>query len=291
MMRINGWEYLIIKQIMQNQIEEVKTYIEQQEKETPLWQIDQNLESLGLDVKISSWLKNDETLLSYAQVFLKENQTIWEKIKMPFLELKAKILCPYFDEFKTFLAELKEWQNATQDQTVEQIDDTHEFCWTKVSEIESQPYYKNSYTGVTRCSATAQFNWSDFWLTLPSWDAYDAGTKPWDLDQYQKTVPSSKVNKKPESIRSKLDVSEFNVDEDINFADIYTSSSSDYGHRAVAFKDSTGQWYVLDPYTRVNWVLDNSPKKLEDYMQNRDILKSHFYQSSYYSPESREYNA
>lgn len=273
-----------------NQIEEIKSYIDQKEKETSVWQLDESLESLWLDVKVSSWLKNDEKLLDYAQMYLKEPKSIRETIKIPFLELKASITCPYFDDFKNFMKELKQWNNNEEvNNNTEVIDDTHEFIWKKVSDIKSQPFYKNASTGVTRCSATAKFNWLDFGVELPSWDAYDAWSKVPSVSSYNKTIPDWKKTEKPNSNWPAISIDSFLPSDDSNFADIYIESSSDYGHRAIAFKDNLWQWYILDPYTRVNWILDDSPKKLQDYISQRKILKSNFYTSAWYSPQERQY--
>lgn len=276
---------------MINQIEQVTTYIEEKEKTTSVGQLDENLESLWLDIKISSRLKNDETLLDYAKMYLNESKSIFDNFKMQFISLKAKILCPYFDDFKIFLDELKLWNNTNKpNETPEIIDDTHEFFWTKISEIESQPYYKNPEEGgTTRCSATAQFNGLDFGLTLPTGNAYDAWSKVPTISAYTDTIPSWNQAEKPSANWPAIAIDNFIPTDDSNFADIYTSSQSGYGHRAIAFKDSLWEWYVLDPYTRVNWILDGSPKKLDDYMNQRKVVKSNFYTASNYSPTERQY--
>lgn len=278
--------------------EKIQTFIEEQEKTTSIWQLNENLEELWLDVKIWEWLKNDQKMLTYAEHFLwlKESWDLFWWIKLQFLELRLSITCPYFEDFKSFLKELKIWDDTeelddNQDHTSDNIDivsHNTEFMWTKVSEIKSQPFYKNPGSWVTRCAATARFNALDFGLDLPWWNAYDAWKNPWS--NIQKTLPASKQNKKPSSSWSSLDINSFpKSDGEINFVDLYTSSSSKYGHRVVWFKDGTWQWYVLDPYTRVNWKLDNKPKKIEAYVKSKKIVKGHFYKSSWYRFESKKY--
>lgn len=277
--------------IEQIQKEKIEKFIDEKEKKTLMWQLNENLEELWLDVKIGEWLKNDEMLLSYAQMYLNESKSIFDSFKMQFIELKAKIQCPYFEDFKVFLNELKQWENTkNQNESSEFIDDAHQFLGTKVSDIESQPYYKNPEKGgTTRCSATAQFNWLDFWLTLPKWNAYDAWAIVPSISAYIDTIPNWNQAEKPKATRPSISVDDFNLSDNSNFADIYTSSNSNYGHRAVAFKDWTWQWYVLDPYTRVNGNLDDKPKKLEDYMSQRKIVKSNFYTSAWYNPKEINY--
>ncbi len=281
---------------MTTNIEEIKTYIEEQESKTSVGQLDENLESFWFDIKISSRLENDTKLLEYATLFLSEEKTIFTTFQLQFLELKASLTCPYFADFKLFLEELKKWENTnenTNSSTIDTIWDEHLFLWIKVSDIKSQPYYKPVADWSTRCAKTARFNWLDFGLALQSGNAYDAGTLvPTVAQSYVETIPDWKENERPNTNWSARTIYEFkNMENDnINFADIYTDSKSTYGHRAVAFKDVTWQWYVLDPYTRVNGILDNSPKKLEDYMSQRKIVKSHFYTSTEYNPEARKYS-
>lgn len=286
-------------EIFEQKIEDIKKEIKTKESETALWQIEQTTEELWLDVKIWAWLKNDQKMLNYSKLYLKKSPSIWESFKLQFLELRLSIVCPYFKDFKVFLSELKKWEdtsedaneNSNQDVNQNEIDVIWEgdnFLGTDISEIESQPFYKNPDSWVTRCAATARFNALDFWIDLPWWNAYDAWEKPGSLTK--KTIPQSRQNEKPSSSWPPLNKNQFpNADSDINFADLYTSSSSWYWHRVVGFKDSNWQWYVLDPYTRVNWVLNSTPKKLEKYMEKRKVIKSHFYKSSGYKFESRNY--
>jgi len=290
---------------------EFSSLVWKEEEETKTW------------LHFLEWLKNDKNLLKYAELKNKEWELErWDKMKLELLEVKLSITCPYFADFKEFLEELKKWEHVdqwqgtdsqstqtsqsetgsqstdttdswwSQPQTAETIPETaetiHSFCWTNLSEIQSYPYYKNSKTWVTRCSATAQMNGKNFGLNLPNGDAYNAGTKPWNDSIC--TLPKDKKDKKPSKRRPTINPSEFqSVWDDANFADIYVESKSNYGHRAVAFRDSTWQRYVLDPYIRVKWDLNNSPKKLEDYLSTKKIVKSHFYKSSWYSDKHLAY--
>ena len=240
---------------------------------------------------LSLWLKNNETMLAYAELAMKtEKLTPKESIKYKLLELRLSIpfCCPYFADFKEFLKELKRWsdtsrtKNTTNTNTESIETSNHTFCWTNIRNIKSEPFQKNSRTWVTWCSKTARLNWYNFGLVLEAWEtAFIAWRKPWK-DSLQ-TIPANKINKKPKQSWDWIDISKFKSIDKWNYADIYTNSKTDYGHRAAAFKDDSWQWYVLDPYTRVNGKLDNSPKKLEDYLKVRKIVKAHIYKSNWYN--------
>ena len=280
----------------------VEKYIEDREKLSSLSGIKESLKNLWFDLKIWEWLKKDKDMLEYAKLFLKEEtentkRTTKEELKILKLEIKLRFKCSYFADFKEFLKNLKESENSTEksaegNKHTEQLEQeeiaNNTFLTTPISQIKSHPYYKSSKSGVTRCSATAQFNWDSFGLKLPKWDAYKAGKNPWA--GCLATIPSNKKTEIPKNSWKNLSLSDFTgqTNENINFADIYTNSKSWYWHRVVWFKDSDGQWYVLDPYTNVNW-LDDKPKKLEDYMWKRKIKKIHFYQSDWYKFENAQY--
>lgn len=289
----------------------VEEYINNNEQEKWFWKLAETIADLAWIEKeikesfLSKWLKNDENLLTYAELAMKtEKLNIWESIKKKLLELKLSITCPYFVDFKDFLEELKHWTDTSTPNTPSNkiatsasmghtgtILESNElssrtFCWINVSNIKSEPFERNSRTWVTWCSKTARNNWKNFWIILPSWNAYDAGTLPW-RDSIQ-TIPTEKINQRPNKKWKWISNSTFKGLKHGNYADIYVSSKSNYGHRAAAFKDNIWQWYVLDPYTRVNWKLDNSPKKLEDYLTQRKILKAHIYESKWYLPASQE---
>jgi len=290
--------------MIENIQEKVQNYIESQNKKSNLSETQNSLKEFWLDLKVWEWLKNDKDMLDYAQLFLKEKienkkRTFKEEFKIWLLELKLQIKCSYFADFKEFLKDLKESESSTkqkEDATDSKQKESKEqgmridnkFFNTSISKMKSHPYYKNSASWVTWCSATARFNSESFWLNLPRWDAYNAWKEPWKA--CLKTIPSNKFDKKPQNSWSNLSLSDFNdqKDEKINFADIYTNSQSGYWHRVVWFKDNLGQWYVLDPYTNVNW-LNDKPKKLEDYMWKRQIKKVHFYYSDWYNFENKKY--
>lgn len=275
---------------------EVKNYVEQKEKEQAdtlgvLGELKNKLKDeaeKGDDDKwhLFKWLRNDENLLTYAKLVMD-----WEKFSFKhwLLELKLSVTCPYFADFKDFLEELKRWtvsssSTETTNESSEILGNT--FCWTSVGNIESEPYEKNSETWVTWCSKTARNNWKNFWIILPSWNAYDAWCKPWN--DCIKSIPENKKDKRPQKSWKWIESSQFTSITKWNYADIYTDSKSSYGHRAAAFKDDNWQWYILDPYTRVNWRLDNSPKRLEDYLGVRKIVKAHIYESRWYVLDSQE---
>lgn len=245
--------------------------------------------------KLFNWLKNDKNLLKYAELTMKgENLNRGEKFQVALLEVKLSITCSYFPDFKIFLKELQAWTNTSwNNETVETYINwwntewkewewswIKQFCGIPVTQIQSLPYERSSSTWVTWCSKTARENWKNFWLNLPFWDAYNAGINAGNNSLT--TIPSEKKSLKPQAKREWIAAEKIKSEWKWNYADIYTDSKSWYWHRAAAFKDDSGQWYVLDPYTRVNWRLDNTPKKLEDYLNVRKIVKAHFYQSNWY---------
>ena len=300
----------------------IEEFIETNEETQWLWGLVETVADLAWveeEVKewfLNKWLKNDKSLLDYAELTMKAivedwkivNFNFWEKFKYTLLELKLLASCPYFEEFKAFLEDLKRWTDASTTDTSTSTSTTetsnagiastwttstesasessetsiHTFCWTSISRIQSEPFEKNSITWVTWCSKTARWNWKNFGLELPSWDAYVAGTNP-GKDSIQ-TIPQAKKNIKPQCDWEWIDIEAFKNIAEWNYADIYTSSlSKKYGHRASAFKDDSWQWYVLDPYTSVNGrKADTSPKKLEDYLKSRNIIKAHIYESKWY---------
>ncbi|OQB42575.1 MAG: hypothetical protein BWY04_00011 [candidate division CPR1 bacterium ADurb.Bin160] len=113
-------------------------------------------------------------MLEYAKLFLKEEtenekRTTKEELKFLKLEIKLRFKCSYFADFKEFLKNLKESENSTeetkQEEQLEQEEQSEQeeianntFLTTPISQIKSHPYHKSSKSGVTRCSATAQFN-------------------------------------------------------------------------------------------------------------------------------------
>jgi len=297
--------------------QEIDTYIKQKNNETQgdsiIWVLNEfhgELNSLVWQEKkenddwpkLFEWLKNDEKLLKYAELYVKQakGETLrWsEDFRMTLLWLRLSVTCTYFEDFKLFLDDLIKWEYVPEldsSQDWWQIDNSARmwwsFCWVNVNSIQSSPYYKNPTTWVTWCAHTAVLNGKNFWLDLPGWHAYDAWVKPGDgaVD----TIPRAKKDERPSREWAALQITEFNsINNDANFADMFVQSDTvnwkKYGHRAVAFRDSAWQWFVLDPYIRVNWRLDNSPKKLEDYMKVRNVVKAHFYKSTWYVWEIKE---
>jgi len=275
---------------------QVEEFIENNEQSQWLWPLAETVADLVWveeETKrwfLSKWLKNDENLLSYAELTMKtEKLNIWDSIKQKLLEVKLSITCPYFSDFKDFLENLKRWTViANTPETVSESSETptNTFCGTNINNIKSEPFEKNSKTWVTWCSKTARYNWKNFGIELPSWNAYDAGKLPWK--DCIKSIPEDKKEKRPQKSWKWIELSTFKSISKWNYADIYVESKSSYGHRAAAFKDDSWQRYVLDPYTRVNWILDNSPKKLEDYIKARKIVKAHIYESNWYKENSSD---
>ena len=265
---------------------------------------DKNESSISSTINKSFWTElkwNEDKYVERKKLYLTEEKSIWELLKFQLLELRFWI----FDEkFKNLKEELKKLKgnieespasNHNEDENEEEnLDNTNiiwsnnEFIWTKVSEIQSQPFYKNPETWVTRCAATANFNAQNFGLNLPWWNAYDAATNPWL--ECIKTEPNLKKNQRPNNNRSPIKLKKFTkLDSNVNFADLYTGSTSNFWHRAVWFRDAGWERYVLDPYTTVNGVLGNKPYKLADYIANKKIVKAHFYNSPWYKFESKQY--
>lgn len=87
--------------------------------------------------------------------------------------------------------------------------------------------FSDSWT--TMCSRTAVINASQFWLSLPKWDARAVENSYW------------------------ASVSRFWVDTPWEVADVFSNSSRypQYGHRAIA-KRFGNEWYVFDPYLRID---------------------------------------
>ncbi len=144
------------------------------------------------------------------------------------------------------------------------------------AKIQSSPF-ERSRSGTTLCAKTAKENAEKFGIELPSGNARDASQELPIAENYITSLPIDKKTERPQRSRESLTIEDFNAMEGVNVADIYPDSKSKYGHRALAFRDVSGERMVLDPYIKVNGVRDRKPKKLEDYLQARKIFKSHFY--------------
>jgi hypothetical protein len=138
--------------------------------------------------------------------------------------------------------------------------------------VRSEPF-ERSNKGTTLCSRTAWKNGQNFGINLPRGDAYVAK----DL------APISSAFQKKTTQVDKLKADFAALADGTNFADIYTTSKSQYGHRAVAFLNQTDKKrYVLDPYTSHNYKKTNAPMLLSDYQKQRQIIQANFYKSEYY---------
>lgn len=147
--------------------------------------------------------------------------------------------------------------------------------------IQSFPF-ERSKSWTTLCAKTAKKNAEKFGIELPSGNARDASQELPTAENYKTTLPVDKKTDRPQRSREPLTIEDFDAMEGVNVADIFPDSKSQYGHRAVAFRDDSWERMVLDPYIKVNGVRDTKPKKLEDYMQARKVFKSHFYQVKSY---------
>ncbi len=124
---------------------------------------------------------------------------------------------------------------------------------------------EHSPSGSTMCSKTARENGERlFGMRLPRGNAIDVqnGYGPEGLRH------SDDPTKSPIEISNGLPPS----DPKANFADVFTGSKSEYGHRAVAFKDGDA-WLVLDPYV----TKTSHPVSLADYEKLRPIRKAALY--------------
>lgn len=124
---------------------------------------------------------------------------------------------------------------------------------------------ERSGTGTTLCSKTARENAERiFGVRLGSGDAIDVQTRYGPVGMRNSPDPA----RSPTEISSGLPPN----DPKANFADVFTGSKSNYGHRCVAFKKGES-WYVLDPY--VNKTTD--PVPLAQYPRAGMIRKAALY--------------
>lgn len=150
-----------------------------------------------------------------------------------------------------------------------------------LSKIKSYPVVKSEESGYC-CSKTARLNGLHFWIYLPRWNAYSAWILPttWSIG----TIPKEKARQRPDKTWDAIWEEKFNsVSDKANFADIYAWSTTTYGHRAIAIRDSQWRWYLLDPYIKIDGETTLMPIKLGDYVKKwRKIVKAHFYHSDWY---------
>ena len=161
------------------------------------------------------------------------------------------------------------------------IDISAQFYWIPVYSIKSCCLLRDEKTWKLCCSRTARINWKNFWLTLPRWNAYWAWKYPWR--NCLSTLPSDKKNTQPSANWPWIEETEISrIPTDANFIDFCAYSRSNFWHRAVWFRDGSWERYVLDPYIKVHWQKDIYPKRLNDYLKKRKIVKAHFYHSNGY---------
>ena len=58
-------------------------------------------------------------------------------------------------------------------------------------------------------------------------------------ENYKTTLPVDKKTDRPQRSREPLTIEDFDAMEGVNVADIFPDSKSQYGHRAVAFRDDS----------------------------------------------------
>jgi hypothetical protein len=138
--------------------------------------------------------------------------------------------------------------------------------------VKSEPF-ERSNKGTTLCSRTAWKNAQNFGINLPRGDARDA----------KKLSPISSAFQKKIDTPSQLKSDFSTLAPESNFADIYTTSKSQYGHRAIAFlNQSDHKWYVLDPYSKgLKRNTPTAPVLLADYQKTRPLVQANFYKSDY----------
>lgn len=232
------------------------------------------------------WQKTLDHLVSYIVWIDDYAEWIWkETAKYLFntLSWSPKWEPDFIKKAKEEYKKQKELKNqTTNNDFLKTTNDSQTFWWLNLFEIISYPTIKSEKTQSYCCSKTARINWEKFWLKLPRWDAYVAWKFP--SSSTISTLPKNKINETPLSGWHWLTADNFNqIENGANFADIFASSGTDYGHRAVAFRTSLGKRFVLDPYIKINWKLSNLPIPLEKYILKwRKIVKAHFYHSDWY---------
>jgi hypothetical protein len=141
--------------------------------------------------------------------------------------------------------------------------------------ICSEPF-ERSNKGTTLCSRTAWKNGQNFGINLPRGDAFVAKDLPPISSAFQQKITE------PHALKSDFSA----LAPESNFADVYTTSKSRYGHRAIAYlNQSDRKWYVLDPYTsggNASSTTKTAPLLLSEYQKQREIIQANFYTSEYY---------
>lgn len=104
---------------MASNMEKIHEYIEKKENETN--SLSKEIESViwetSTELKILEIFKNDKDLYEYAELKLKDdsNFKIKDMLKIFKLEMKLSAKCPYFQEFQTFLNDIKEGGDVSWD--------------------------------------------------------------------------------------------------------------------------------------------------------------------------------
>lgn len=183
----------------------------------------------------------------------------------------SRVVAKVSDTWKKFTDKLAETGKAVVTKAKETVSEILKLF--DPSKIVSSKYEVRK--GTTLCSRTAYKNGRTFWVNLPQGNAYNASAaKPLDTQHYIGTVPEGKASSRPGNWWARLSTETITSNDNVNFADIAVSSKSKYWHRAVAFKWTDNDWYVLDPYR--TWR-STKPVSMEDYASKNKILKAHLY--------------
>lgn len=172
-----------------------------------------------------------------------------------FLKKWYEIIEETVDSWMIIMAQSVDWVKTCIGEVVNNV----KRFFKPFSDVQSSPSIINPKTGVTQCSKTAQSNWRNFWVILPNGNAKEAVYKEHIDDTHY--IDSLNAN----GLNQSIDLN--SISSEVNFADISVVSPTrnwkKYWHRAVAFRDSKWEWFVLDPYYNSGkWT---KPQPLSEY--------------------------
>lgn len=153
-----------------NQEAKVRKYISENMALHWIWDFDKILSTLTWDEKetkdwkIFNWLKNEDSMLLYAELAMKtEKLKVWEFVRFKLLELELSITCSNFTDFKNFLSELKHWNDSAEtidwNQSLDAVDWNHSLdaadwkvIWTAIQTAmqiadDNRYWYEKWWTG------------------------------------------------------------------------------------------------------------------------------------------------
>lgn len=109
-------------------------------------------------------------------------------------------------------------------------------------EMESDLAVKSADSNTTMCSYTVRQNFEKFGIRAPRGDAAEVA-------RWYENNPTLKNRIAKSEGRGNADIQRVLDGCDYQIADVFVKSTSQYGHRAMAFRSSEdNQWYILDPY-------------------------------------------